>query len=119
MVAVEPDVAADEAAGIGGEAHDAVRGDGFAGAGLADDAQHLAGADIQRDVVEGLDLARGGEEGQALVLDVHKVVGIVHVFLRLLDFSRRGSFLFSHCFSSSLSSSSSGRRRRAGRRRRG
>ncbi|MPM17173.1 hypothetical protein SDC9_63561 [bioreactor metagenome] len=51
MVAVKPEIAADEPAGVGGKAHEAVSGDRFAGTAFAHDTEHLALADIERHVV--------------------------------------------------------------------
>ena len=69
LVAVEPHRAADQTAGVSGQAHDGIRRDRLAGAGLADDAQHVALVHAEGHAVQRLDLARGGEEGQAFVLD--------------------------------------------------
>ena len=69
LVAVEPHRAADQTSGVGGQAHDGVGRDRLAGAGLADDAQHVALVHAEGHAVQRLDLARGGEEGQAFVLD--------------------------------------------------
>ena len=69
LVAIEPHRAADQPAGVGGQAHDGVGRDRLAGAGLADDAQHVALVHAEGHAVQRLDLARGGEEGQAFVLD--------------------------------------------------
>ena len=100
LVAVEPHRAADQTAGVSGQAHDGIRRDRLAGAGLADDAQHVALVHAEGHAVQRFDFARGGEEGQAFVLDFK-------------------NFLAHVCFSSPLSSSVSGQMRRADHRRTG
>ena len=70
LVAVEPHRTADQTAGVGGQTHDGVGRDRFAGAGLADNAQHIALIHAEGNAVQRLDLTGGGEEGQAFVLDL-------------------------------------------------
>ena len=50
-------------AGCGKNLHDGIRGDGFARAGLADDAEHLAAVEVEGYAVDGFDFTRGGKEG--------------------------------------------------------
>jgi hypothetical protein len=54
------------------EAEQAQRGDRLARAGLAHDGEHLAGAQRQRDVVDGVDGALVGAEVDLEVLDVEQ-----------------------------------------------
>ena len=70
LVAVEPHGAAHQLAGVGGQAHDRVSGNGLAGTGLAHDAQHVALVHRKGNAVQCLDLTGRGEEGKALFLDI-------------------------------------------------
>ena len=58
--ALELDAPADDLAGLFDQAHDRGRGDGLAGAALADEADDLARADVERDAVDGADDALVG-----------------------------------------------------------
>ena len=51
-LAVQPDLAAGDAAGRGDLLHDGGARDGFAGSGFADESEHLARTDVERDPVE-------------------------------------------------------------------
>ena len=51
------------------QAADGTQGDAFAAAGFADQTKDFAGADGQRDIVDGSDDAAGGGEGDSEVLD--------------------------------------------------
>ena len=55
-------MAAFDAAVVGQNLHDGVRGDGFAGAGLADNAENFAGVEVKRHAVNRLYLAGVGAE---------------------------------------------------------
>ena len=69
LLPVELDGAADDLAGRRQNLHDAVGRDALARAGLAHNAEHLAALEIERNAVDGLDLARVREEGGAQVVD--------------------------------------------------
>ena len=62
ILALEQDAAADDPAGRIDEAEDREAGDRLARAGLADEPQHLAAADLEADAVDRLDDAPLGEE---------------------------------------------------------
>src|ERR1700694_1113072 len=60
----------DPAGGVGDEAHDRQRGHALAATGFAHDRQRLATADVERDVVDGLEQPRTREEHRPQPLDV-------------------------------------------------
>ena len=68
LLPVELDGAGDDLARGGEDLHDGIRGHGFAGAGFADDAEHLALVKEEGHAVDGLDLARVGEKGGMEIL---------------------------------------------------
>ena len=63
LLPVQFDGAGDDLAGGGEDLHDRIRGNGFSGSALADDAEDLAAVQIEGYAVDGLDLACGREEG--------------------------------------------------------
>src|SRR5207248_6632734 len=63
--AVQGDGSGDLGAGV--QAHHGHRGDGLAGAGLADDAERPAAADVEGEAVDGADRALRGGEGDRQV----------------------------------------------------
>ncbi len=67
LPAVEGDGAGDP--GVGVQAHHGHRGDGLAGAGLADDAEGLPAAHREAEGVHGPDVAVAGGEGDGQVRD--------------------------------------------------
>src|SRR5258708_34983766 len=68
----EPDLARGDAAGWLEQADDGVAGQRLAGARFADDAQNLAGGDVERHVVDGEQGAAPRRELDAQVLDLEK-----------------------------------------------
>ena len=68
LLPVELDGAGDDLARGGEDLHDGIRGHGFAGAGFADDAEHLALVKEEGHAVDGLDLACVGEKGGMEIL---------------------------------------------------
>ena len=74
--AVEPDGAADDAAGrIGDQAHQGERGDALAAAGFADDGQRLAALEREGHAVDGLDEAGARVEVGLQVVDLEHALG--------------------------------------------
>ncbi len=70
--AVEPDLATTDAAGRLEQADDGGPGERLAGAALADDAEDLAGFDLERDAVERKQLAAAGVELDGEVVDLEQ-----------------------------------------------
>ena len=76
LAALVDDRAFDHGVGIVDQAHDAQQRDGLARAGFADDAEDLALADVERDVVDGAHQAVLGAEGDAQIADLEHASGI-------------------------------------------
>ena len=68
ILSLVEDAAADDFAGVGQDLHDGIGGHGLAGAGFADDAEDLAPVKLKVHAVDGLNLARVGEEGGVQIL---------------------------------------------------
>ena len=62
LVAAQPHRALDLRVGRAGQPHDRLRGDALPGPRLADDRQHFAGAEVERDAVDRLQQAALGGE---------------------------------------------------------
>ena len=69
LLVLEADRAADDAARRIDEPEDREAGDGFARTGFADEAEDLAGIDVQRHAVDRLDDTRLGEEVRREIVD--------------------------------------------------
>ena len=93
VLALVEDVAAFDTAVVGQDLHDGVRGDGFAGAGLADNAENFAGVQVKRHAVDGLYLAGVGAERCVQVLHAQKILftHTAHLFSFGSNASRRPS----------------------------
>ncbi len=84
FLAVEPHLSRDPRPRGAVQAHDAERGDRLAGSRLADDAERLAGPDVEADAVDGLHEAVVGVEVDAQVPYGQEGVGVLaHEYLTL------------------------------------
>ena len=85
-------VSGGDPAGIGQNLHDGIGRHALAGAGLAHDAEHLAGVEIERNAVDGVDFAGIGKEGGVQILHAQKMfTHIDHLFSFGSKASRRPS----------------------------